>query len=101
MQIFVCDNNINQALRINQAPRLLKKKVQREGVFREMKQRRSYEKPSERENREKSQAIRHARKLARKKAQREGLIPADARKKKPPTEKKAAQRPALRPFPSL
>jgi len=96
----MCDNNINQAHRINHAPRLLKK-VQREGVFREMKQRRSYEKPSELKNREKSQAIRHARKLARKKAQREGLIPADARKKKPPNEKKAAQRPAFRPFPSL
>lgn len=69
MQVLVRDNNIDQALRV------LKKKMQREGVFREMKQRRSYEKPSERKNREKSEAIRRARKLARKKAQREGLIP--------------------------
>ena len=75
LQIFVRDNNIDQALRV------LKKKMQREGIFREMKQRRSYEKPSERKNREKSEAIRRARKLARKKAQREGLIP-DPRKKK-------------------
>lgn len=67
--------------------RVLKKKLQREGVFREMKQRRSYEKPSERRTREKSDAIRRARKLARKKAIREGLLPAPVKKtleRKPP-----------------
>ena len=48
--------------------------MQREGIFREMKARRSYEKPSERRTREKAEAIRRARKLARKQAQREGLI---------------------------
>jgi small subunit ribosomal protein S21 len=41
MQVLVRDNNIDQALRV------LKKKMQREGVFREMKRRRFYEKPSE------------------------------------------------------
>jgi small subunit ribosomal protein S21 len=61
----------------------LKKKLQREGVFREMKLRRSYEKPSERRAREKSEALRRARKLARKKAQREGLIAAKPRTKTP------------------
>jgi small subunit ribosomal protein S21 len=66
--------------------------MQREGIFREMKHRSSYEKPSERKNREKSEAIRRARKLARKKAQREGLIP-DLRKKKQPDVKKPGQRP--------
>ena len=76
LRVFVRDNNVDQALRV------LKKKMQREGVFREMKQRRSYEKPSERKTREKSEAIRRARKAARKQAQREGLIP-DTRKKKP------------------
>jgi small subunit ribosomal protein S21 len=60
---------------------VLKKKMQREGVFREMKQRRSYEKPSQRKTREKAEAIRRARKLARKKAQREGLIDNGRRKK--------------------
>jgi small subunit ribosomal protein S21 len=69
LQVLVRDNNVDQALRV------LKKKMQREGIFREMKQRRSYEKPSERKTREKSEAIRRARKLARKKAQREGLLP--------------------------
>ena len=87
MQVIVRDNNIDQALRV------LKKKMQREGVFREMRQRRSYEKPSERKNREKSEAVRRARKAARKKAQREGLIP-DTRKKKLLDLKKARQRPA-------
>jgi small subunit ribosomal protein S21 len=53
---------------------MLKKKLQREGLFREMKRRRSYEKPSERKVREKGEAVRRARKLARKQAQREGLI---------------------------
>lgn len=75
MQVLVRDNNIDQALRF------LKKKMQREGLFREMKQRRFYEKPSERNNREKAEAIRRSRKLARKQAQREGLLP-DPRKKK-------------------
>jgi small subunit ribosomal protein S21 len=42
LQIFVRDNNVEQALRV------LKKKMQREGVFREIKRRRFYEKPSER-----------------------------------------------------
>ena len=69
MQVFVRDNNVDQALRV------LKKKLQREGVFREMKRRKAYEKPSERKTREKAEAIRRARKAARKQAQREGLIP--------------------------
>jgi len=86
LQVLVRDNNIDQALRV------LKKKMQREGVFREMRQRRSYEKPSERKNREKSEAIRRARKVARKKAQREGLIP-DPRKKKLLEANKAGQGP--------
>jgi small subunit ribosomal protein S21 len=76
MQVLVRDNNVDQALRV------LKKKMQREGIFRELKQRRAYEKPSERKTREKAEAIRRARKLARKKAQREGLI-VDRGKKKP------------------
>jgi small subunit ribosomal protein S21 len=89
LQVLVRDNNIDQALRV------LKKKMQREGVFREMKQRRAYEKPSERKTREKSEAIRRARKLARKKAQREGLLP--------PTRKKLldARKTGQRPSPGI
>jgi small subunit ribosomal protein S21 len=80
LQVLVRDNNVDQALRV------LKKKMQREGVFREMKRRRAYEKPSEKRTREKAEAIRRARKLARKQAQREGLVPMpkrDARPDKP------------------
>jgi small subunit ribosomal protein S21 len=73
LQVFVRENNVDQALRI------LKKKMQREGIFREMKRRKAYEKPSERKTREKAEAIRRARKAARKQAQREGLIPAPKR----------------------
>ena len=69
MQVFVRDNNVDQALKA------LKRKMQREGVFREMKLRRHYEKLSERRVRERAEAIRRARKLARKKLQREGLLP--------------------------
>ena len=83
MQVFVRDNNVDQALRI------LKKKMQREGVFREMKRASFYEKPSERTAREKSEAIRRARKLARKQAIREGLIAAPIKK----LDKKRSARP--------
>ena len=68
MEVTVRDNDVDQALRA------LKKKMQREGIFREMKMRRSYEKPSERRAREKAEAVRRARKLARKRAQKEGLL---------------------------
>jgi small subunit ribosomal protein S21 len=72
VQVLVRDNNVDQALRA------LKKKMQREGIFREMKLRGHYEKPSEKKAREKAEAVRRARKLARKKLQREGLIAAPA-----------------------
>jgi len=72
VQVVVRDNNVDQALRA------LKKKLQREGVFREMKLRNFYEKPSEKRAREKAEAVRRSRKLARKQAQREGLLPSKA-----------------------
>ncbi len=67
LQVHVRDNNVDQALRA------LKKKLQREGVFREMKLKQHFEKPSVKRAREKAEAIRRARKLARKKFQREGF----------------------------
>jgi small subunit ribosomal protein S21 len=73
MQVLVRDNNVDQAMKV------LKRKLQREGIFREMKARRAYEKPSERKTREKQEAIRRKRKLDRKQAQREGLLPAPKR----------------------
>ena len=68
VQVLVRDNNVDQALRA------LKKKLQREGVFREMKLKQHFEKPSVKKARERAEAIRRARKLARKKLQREGLL---------------------------
>ena len=66
MYVSVRDNNVDQALRI------LKKKMQREGVFREMKNRRFYEKPSEKKARELAESTRRVRKLMRKRLEREG-----------------------------
>jgi small subunit ribosomal protein S21 len=66
MQVFVRDNDVGAALRV------LKKKMQRDGTFREMKRRRSYEKPSERRAREKIEGIRRTRKALRKRMEREG-----------------------------
>jgi small subunit ribosomal protein S21 len=66
LEVQVKDNNVDQALRA------LKKKMQREGVYREMKMRRNYEKPSERRARERAKAVRRYRKLLRKRMDREG-----------------------------
>jgi small subunit ribosomal protein S21 len=67
VHVSVRDNNVDQALKA------LKKKLQREGVFREMKLRRCYEKPSERRAREKAEAVRRGRKLENKRIEREGF----------------------------
>ena len=67
VQVIVRDNNVDQALKA------LKKKMQREGVFREMKLRRHFEKPSERRAREAAEAVRRARKMERKRLEREGF----------------------------
>ena len=73
MQVLVRDNDVEQALRA------LKRKMQREGVFREMRRRRFYEKPSDKASREKAEAVRRSRKLARKQAIRDGLIAASVK----------------------
>jgi small subunit ribosomal protein S21 len=66
MEVFVRNNDVNAALRV------LKKKMQREGTLREMKLRRSYEKPSERRVREKVESVRRYRKMLRKRVEQEG-----------------------------
>ena len=66
MYVAVRYKNVDQALRV------LKKKMQREGMFREMKNRRAYEKPSERKAREMAESTRRVRKLMRKRLEREG-----------------------------
>jgi small subunit ribosomal protein S21 len=77
LQVVVRDNNVDQALKV------LKKKMQREGIFRELKMKDAYEKPSIKKAREQAEAVRRARKLARKKLQREGLLPAPKKIEKP------------------
>jgi small subunit ribosomal protein S21 len=67
MLISVRDNNVDGALRI------LKKKLQKEGLFREMKLRKNYEKPSEKRKREKAESIRRWRKVLRKRIERDGF----------------------------
>ena len=66
MYIAVRENNVDQALRV------LKKKMQREGLFREMKNRRAFEKPSERRARQAAESTRRVRKLMRKRMERKG-----------------------------
>ena len=73
VQVLVRDNNVDQALRA------LKKKMQREGIFREMKMHDFYEKPSQKRAREKAESVRRVRKLARKKALRESGVVSAAR----------------------
>ena len=59
IKIEVKDNNVDQALRI------LKRKLQREGFFKILKIKSSYEKPSERKKRERSENIKRAKKINR------------------------------------
>ena len=62
IKIEVKDNNVDQALRI------LKRKLQREGFFKILKIKSNYEKPSERKKREKQENIKRSKKLARMKS---------------------------------
>lgn len=61
VQVNINTGNVEQALRS------LKKKLQREGVFRALKLKRHFEKPSERKKREEDESYRRRRKLDRKK----------------------------------
>ena len=93
MQVFVRDNNIDQALKA------LKRKMQREGTFREMKLRRFYEKPSEKATRQKAESERRRRKRARKQAVLDGLIPAPKKrldKRSAPTRATSSPAPPFR-----
>jgi small subunit ribosomal protein S21 len=75
--VTVRDNNVDQALKV------LKKKMQREGIFRELKMKDAFEKPSIRKAREQAEAVSRARKLMRKKLQREGLLPMPKKVERP------------------
>ncbi|MDR1234246.1 MAG: 30S ribosomal protein S21 [Holosporales bacterium] len=66
MEVTVIDNNVEHALRI------LKKKMQREGIYKDMKIHRHFEKPSEKKARKRIDSLRRARKLTRKRYERTG-----------------------------
>ena len=60
MEIHVVDNNVEKAIRV------LKRKLQQEGMFREMKQRKYYEKPSVMRKKKKAAARKRLVKKMRK-----------------------------------
>lgn len=64
MKVVVYDNNVEKAMKV------LKRKLVREGVFKEVRLRAHYEKPSEKRARKRSEAERRARKLAKRQQQR-------------------------------
>ena len=57
IKIEVKDNNVEQALRI------LKRKLQRDGFFKIIKLRNTYEKPSEKKKRIKQENVKRAKKM--------------------------------------
>ena len=69
VQVTVIGNDVAQSLKV------LKKKMQREGIFREMKLRRCHEKNSEKKARRQAEAVavRRARKQLRKRLDTEGF----------------------------
>ena len=67
VEVIVRDNNIEKALRV------LKKKLQKDGLFRELRIRQFYEKPSEKKLRKKKESLRRIAKDKRLKALREGF----------------------------
>lgn len=65
MKVTVHNNNVEKAIRV------LKRKLQAEGVFKEMRQREFYEQPSTKRRREKNEAIRRNQRDRRKSAERD------------------------------
>jgi len=65
INVKVFNNNVEKAIRV------LKKKMLKEGIIKELKQRRYYEKPSEMRLREQKENIRRWRKAQRRRMERE------------------------------
>jgi small subunit ribosomal protein S21 len=66
MEVSVNSNDVDHALRV------LKKRMQREGVYKDMKIHRHFEKPSEKKARKRVESLRRARKMSRKRFERDG-----------------------------
>ena len=60
LEVRVIDNNIEQAIRV------LKKKLQKDGLFRRLKEKRSFEKPSDRKRRKRRENLRRSKSKSRK-----------------------------------
>lgn len=60
LQVTVRDGNLEKAMRI------FKKKVQKAGVLKELKMRSHYEKPSDKKQRKKKEAVKRWRKIQKK-----------------------------------
>ena len=65
INVRVFNNNVEKAIRV------LKKKMLKEGIIKELKQRRYYEKPSEMKLRKQKENIRRWRKAQRRRMERE------------------------------
>ena len=66
IEVVVRDNNVDKALRV------LKKKLQKDGLFRELRMRQFYEKPSLKRQRKLKESLRRIAKEKRLKRLREG-----------------------------
>ena len=66
IEVLVRDNNVEKALRV------LKKKLQKDGLFRELRMRQFYEKPSLKKQRKLKESLRRIAKDKRLKRLREG-----------------------------
>jgi small subunit ribosomal protein S21 len=66
VEVTVNDNNIEHALRV------LKKKMQREGHYKDMKIHRHFEKPSEKKARKQTESIRRFKKMMRRRQEKDG-----------------------------
>ena len=67
IEVVVRDNNVDKALRV------LKKKLQKDGMFRELRLRQHYEKPSLKRQRKLKESLRRIAKDKRLRALREGF----------------------------
>ena len=66
MQVVVKNGNVERAMRI------LKKKIQKEGLLRELKQKQYFEKPSAKKARKKAEGIKRYQRNLKKKIERLG-----------------------------
>lgn len=67
MKVDVRDNRLDQALRV------LKRKLQREGIFREMRDHEFYRKPSEKKKERLARAVRRRRRVEARQRANEGM----------------------------